>query len=441
METQNAAPADPQAYAESLGAATRKKYRTYAYASTWFGCFTDVVIDNSAILILYFAMLGGSESLIMLSTSLVGIVSMFLLIPTARIVDRLGAKRVINISCAIAMFSYLMMASGAFFGHEIGKIVAFAGCFIFCASKPLWIGAWMPLLSNILLPSERGDFFGFMRFTYYILTASVLSAVGFLMGENPPEWFLQAVIAATGLLVIGRIYFISKIKIPPHTPPKRNIAKSVREALSNSPLAGFCVYICFISFAYMTVLPLPMVYLKKGLHCGDNIVQIISSVGIFGYVLGFFVYGRLARAIGIRNMQFLIHALFIAIPLGFFFCGEKTPCAAEIAGALLFFGNFAFACFYCAFSQETLALAKPGNVPMSAAVCQTYQMAGMGFSRVASSFLLLGGILSGSWSYAGMEFNSYQTIFLICSALGIFALMMLVLLPSMFPEKDDFYNP
>ena len=40
-----------------------------------------------------------------------------------------------------------------------------------------------------------------------------------------------------------------------------------------------------------------------------------------------------------------------------------------------------------------------------------------------------------------MEFNSYQTIFLICSALGIFALMMLVLLPSMFPEKDDFYNP
>ena len=113
-QTSNIAPIDPQVYAESLGADTRKKYRMFAYASTWFGCFTDVVMDNSAIIILYLAMLGGSESMIMLSTSLVGMVSMFLLIPTARIVDKLGAKRVINISCYIAMASYLMMASGAF---------------------------------------------------------------------------------------------------------------------------------------------------------------------------------------------------------------------------------------------------------------------------------------------------------------------------------------
>ena len=111
--TSTTAPVDPQAYAQSLGADTRKKYRIFAYASTWLGCFTDVVMDNSAIIILYFALLGGSESMIMLSTSLVGVVSMFLLIPTARVVDKLGAKRVINISCYIAMVSYLIMASGA----------------------------------------------------------------------------------------------------------------------------------------------------------------------------------------------------------------------------------------------------------------------------------------------------------------------------------------
>lgn len=439
-QTSNIAPIDPQVYAESLGADTRKKYRMFAYASTWFGCFTDVVMDNSAIIILYLAMLGGSESMIMLSTSLVGMVSMFLLIPTARIVDKLGAKRVINISCYIALTSYLMMASGAFFGG-MGKYVAFTGCFIFCISKPLWMGAWMPLLSNILLPKERGDFFGFMRFSYYILSASILSLVGFAMGEKPPAWVLQTVIAMTGILVIGRIIFISKIKIPDHVEVKRNIRKSVKEALSNSSLVGFCIYICFISFAYMTVLPLPMLYLKKGLHCGDNIVQIISSVGIFGYVLGFFVYGKLVRQIGIRNMQFMIHTLFILIPLSFFFCGEKTPYVAEIAGVLLFFGNFAFACFYCAFSQETLSLAKPGNVPMSTALCQTYQMMGMGFSRVASSFLLLGGILSTSWNYGGFTFNNYQTIFLICASLGFFGLALVILLPSVIRNRDNYYNP
>ena len=441
MQENTQSPIDPQSYAESLSDAQRKKYRMYAYASTWFGCFTDVVMDNSAVIILYLAMLGGSDTLIMLSTSLVGMVSMFVLIPTARIVDRLGAKKVINISCVIALVSYLIMASAALFPQGVGKVVAFGGCFLFCVSKPLWMGAWYPLLSNILQPQDRGNFFGFMRFSYYILSGGVLLTVGFYMGENPPAYFLQLVLAMTGLLVIGRIIFIAKIKIPPHVKTTRNIVKSVKDALSNSSLVGFCVYVCFLSFAYLTVLPLSMIYLKKGLECGDNIVQIITSIGIGGYVLGFFVYGKLVKTIGIRNMWLFIHALFIIIPLGFFFCSKTLPLATEIAGVLLFFGNFAFACFYCALSQDTLALAKPDNVPMSTAVCQTYQMMGMGFARCASAFLLLGGILSTGWEWCGIQFSHYQTVFLICAALAFFGLIMIFCLPSVIRNRTNYYNP
>ena len=51
-------------YASTLSSAQRKKYRILAYASTWFGNFSDVMIDSSAILILYFTMLGSSSSMV-----------------------------------------------------------------------------------------------------------------------------------------------------------------------------------------------------------------------------------------------------------------------------------------------------------------------------------------------------------------------------------------
>ncbi len=80
-------------YVKTLSDETRRRYRLYAYASTWFGCFSDVVMDSSAIIILYIAALGGGNGMVMFSTSLVGIMSMFFLIPTSRSVDNLGINK------------------------------------------------------------------------------------------------------------------------------------------------------------------------------------------------------------------------------------------------------------------------------------------------------------------------------------------------------------
>lgn len=428
-------------YVKTLSDETRRRYRLYAYASTWFGCFSDVVMDSSAIIILYIAALGGGNGMVMFSTSLVGIMSMFFLIPTSRLVDKLGIKKVIGIACYIAFASYLTMAAGAFCGSWLGKYVAIFGCMCYCVSKPLWMGAWFPLLTNILLPSERGDFLGFMRFSYNILTGTVLFAVGVAMGEKPPIWLLQAVIAITGMLVLGRIFFIAKIKIPPHVPTKHNLRKAVSTAFKNSSMVAFCAYVCFLSVAFMPVIPLAFVYMKNGLDCGDNVVQIISSIGIGGQILSFLVYGRLVRRIGIRNMQLLVHGLFVAIPAALFFCGNSTPFLPEITGFLLFSASFAYGCFYCSFSQETLALARPGNVAMATAVCQTYQLAGTAIGRSATSFVLGYGILSAAWTVGGTAFNHFQTLFLICAAMSLLSAVLLVCIPSVMPENDNYYNP
>ena len=154
-------------------------------------------------------MLGASNTLIMLSTGISGIVSMFLLIPASCIVDKLGPRKVVNISCGIACVSYLIMSAAPLFGTAARYVVLF-GCISFCVSKPLWTASWYPILGDILKTSERGDFLGFMRFSYYILSGSVFFLLGLAMGKKPPVWLLQLTVGVTGILVLGRSFFISR---------------------------------------------------------------------------------------------------------------------------------------------------------------------------------------------------------------------------------------
>lgn len=428
-------------YADTLSVRSRKQFRTYAYASTWLGCFSDVMLENSAIIILYLAMLGASNTLIMLSTGLVGMVSMFLLIPASGIVDKIGPKRVVCISSFIACLAYLLMAAAPWTGKETAQYMVLLGCFAFGISQPLCTAAWYPVIGYILQPSERGEFFGFLRFSYYILTGGVFCLLGVFMGEKPPIRLLQIIIATTGILALGRYFFIARIVLPEHKHAAYDLKKALGISVRNGLLVGFSVYICFLSLAFAAIAPLTLIYLKNGLHYGDNIIQIISSAGIGGCICGFFFYGRIVRRLGIRNLQITIHFAYILIPLGLFFCGGNSQYMAVVIGILLFAGNFSLACFGCAFSQESFALARPGNITMDNAFSQTYQMIGTACGRTVASLLLGNGVLAVTWKYWIFSFSNFQTIFLLCSGGALFCLIMIFCIPSVAPIREDHYCP
>ena len=426
--------------ADALSDQCRKKFRSYAYASTWFGCFADVLPESSAVIILYLAMLGASNTLIMLSTGISGIVSMFLLIPASCIVDKLGPRKVVNISCGIACISYLIMSAAPLFGTA-ARYVVLVGCVSFCVSKPLWTASWYPILGDILKPSERGDFLGFMRFSYYILSGSVFFLLGLVMGKKPPVWLLQLTVGVTGILVLGRSFFISRIKTGSRELGKYDLKKAFFTSVRNAPLVGFAVYTAFLSLSFAAVLPLTLLYLKNGLGCGDNVVQVLSSIGIAGSICGFFCYGKLVRFLGIRNLELCIHAAYILIPLGLFLCGKNLASPVIPVGGLLFAGNFAFACFSCSVSQEILALARPGNITMASAFTQTYQMMGTACGRTSASLLLGNGVLAATWKFWNISISRFQTIFLLCAGLALFCVTLFFCLPSVVPKHEDYYNP
>ena len=132
-------------FAETLTPEARRGARLNAYASTWFGCFTDVMIDSSAIIILYLTMLKSSEMATMFAMSFSGIVAMFMMIPMAGVVDRFGVKHCIYASAWIALGSYLLMAIAPVFGKTAASGIVLTGCLLFSVSRPLWSAAWYPL--------------------------------------------------------------------------------------------------------------------------------------------------------------------------------------------------------------------------------------------------------------------------------------------------------
>lgn len=428
-------------YAESFSARNRKKFRLYAYGSTWFGCFADIMPESTAVIILYLAMLGASNTTIMLSTGIAGAVSMFLLIPSSCLVDKLGPRKVVNISCALACVSYLIMATAPFWGKSAAQYVVLAGCVSFCISKPLWTAAWYPILSDILTPEERGEFLGFMRFSYYVLSGAVFFLLGVAMGKKPPVWLLQLAVGIAGILALGRSFFISKIEIAPRELGKYDLKKAFFTSVRNTRLVGFAVYVAFLSLSFAAILPLTLIYLKSGLGYGDNLVQMLSTAGICGSICGFFFYGKIIRVIGIRSLEICIHTAYILIPLGLFLCGENLSSPSIPIGGLLFAGNFAFACFSCAVSQEILALARPGNVTMASAFTQTYQMMGTTCGRFVVSLLVGNGVLASTWNFWGFSISRYQTIFLLCAGEALFCVILFLFLPSAVAKHDDYYNP
>ncbi|MDO4573724.1 MAG: hypothetical protein Q4D98_00760 [Planctomycetia bacterium] len=438
-------------HVETLTDAERKRFRMYAYGATWCGCFAEVMMENSAILILFMTLMGSSASMQLLSTSMNGILSMLLMFFAAGLADRFGAKRSINTAVCFEMTSCLLIASAPFWGRANATYVILVGCVLFCVSRPIWTASWYVVMGDILLPAERGPFLGFMRFSYYTITGVTFFLIGCAMGKESPIWIPQTVIAATGILAIGRAYFISKIRLGEHPSTGFHIREALSVSVKNGRLVSFSVYVAMMYLAFAPVLPLSIIYMKQYLQYGDGLVQILSTVGIAGSICGFLLYGTLQRVLGMRLLQWMTHTFYIAIPLSLALFGKNLECLQTpvysqpllvyVLAGLTLLGCFAVALFGCIVSQETLALARPGNVAMTSAFNQTYVMIGTAAGRFGMSIILGAGVLSATWTQGGMTFSCYQTLFFLCAAIGMFALFLIPGLPSMVPEQENWYKP
>ena len=428
-------------YASQLTVGQRRKARLDAYASTWCGCISEVLLDSNAIIILYISLLGGGDSFSLFSTSLTSIAYVLLMILMSVVVDRVGLKRSTAIACWTGMTAFLIMALAPLAGASAPYVVI-GGCFLYCASRPLTATAWYPLLDNFLLPGERGDFFGTMRSSYMLINTVLIFSLGAVMGRNPPLWLIQVVLALAGVALLGRKHFIDRFPIEFERPPTRhNLRQALGISIRNSPLTGFSIYCCFLYLALSSAIPLSLIYLKSVLHVGGNTLVMVSAAGLGGTILGYSCAGRLLKHLGTRTIIIFTHLGFISVSGGFFLAGPERTYAVPLIMAFTLLNGFISGCFLVMHSSEMMALARPGNKTTAVAFCTTLSNVGTAVSRVGATLVIASGMLAPTWTLGKTTITMHQTMFLALAIMGTFFLSLLVLVPALVPEHDDYYVP
>ena len=428
-------------YAESLGETGRKRGRLWAYGACLSGCVSEVMLDVSAIIILYIQMLGGNDTVMMSVSSLTGLVNMFLFIPCVAIIARIGLKPSVRIACLTGTAGYLLMAFAPFFGTYRCHVVI-SGCFIYCLQRALYGACWYPLLDAFLRPEDRGKFFGTLRFMYYSFTGVLFYLIGMAMGKNPPEWLMQTVIGVTGLGLLVRNYCISRFPEDAnakHETP--NIRKALRISICNGPLTAYSVYVCLLTIANSSLGPVTYIYLREYVKLDPGMVQRISAVGMAGHILGFLLYSRLLKRFGIKKLELAVHISYLLAAFLMFALDSRMPGYVFIVAAILGVITFTGSIFGCNNSGEMLALARPGNKTMAPAFVQTYTSFGGFIGRGGVTLLLGATLLEPVWQCCGMDISRYQTIFLFSGVIAAVVLLLIPTLPAVVPKHRDYYEP
>ncbi len=426
--------------AEKLTLEQRSGAKRDSIKSACYGALSSVMIQDSAIIILFATILGAGDMLSMITTSTQGIASCLLLVPAAFLSGRLGYKKTIMQFTAIGAVMIMLLAACPWF-HGYAKAVLLLSIIMFSVCMTVYAAAWFPLLDGFLVKSDRSDFFGVMRFSWQTFAVIFCFVCGLIIGKNPEIWMLQVIIAVSGLGLLGRMYYIGRI--PDGHQEKENISftEGISEAIANKSLAGFSVYICCLYLAAYSTPPLTFIYIKKSLLVADNIIIIISSIALVGTLLGFLTAGKIIDKIGIKRMLLCIHFFFAFVNLTLFFIGTYSVFNLILITALLATYGFAAACSSIAISTEMMELASPNNKAMSMAFCGSCFSAGTGGSRLLASLILGSGMLAPEWFIGTMKISHYQTLFLVYGCAILFVCLLLVLVPAIFPKGNYRYMP
>ena len=428
-------------YADTLPDDVRRRGRNYATVSAVAGCVSEVMLDRSAIIILLFTMLHASPTVTMFSSSLSGVLGLFLMLPNAYIADRIGLKFSVKVACWTGFGGFMLVAVAPFFGR-FAVSLALIGICIYCSQRSLYGSAWYPLLDNFLRADERGKFFSTMRTCYMIFNGTFLFLIGLVLERYVSIWLLQAIVAVAAGCLLIRWYCIKRF---PEDPEMKTGTYKFRQALytsiRNSPLTGFSVYQCILVLGCTALLPLTLIYLRKYVQMEPGKVQLLSSVGVAGCIVGYFLYGFLTRRVKLKYLELVVHLAYLVLALLLFWLDKNTPGFAVYVGIIIFCDAVVGSWLMCNNSVEYLALARPGNKTMAIAFCSTYSNLGAAIGRAGSSVLLGGVLLAPRWTFLGHTISVYQSVFLISALIVAMALWMLPILPSFVPEHEDYYNP
>jgi MFS family permease len=413
----------------ALSIEDQKAGMRHAIIAACFGSIGPVLISNSSVIILYANLLGVSETVSLVTTSLQDCSKCLLMIPFAYIAEYIGHKRMTLLGNLLACIMLFLCASAGFF-PSISRYVLLGSLAGFSISIAFYLSSWFPLLSNVVPEDMRGTFFGKMRFTWQLFSGIILVIISLLVGKSADLITLQAIVAFAGILYVGRLYHLSRIKevkSSKTTPPLRSL---LSDAISNKQLVGFSIYLLCLYMAANATIPVTFIFAKNSLKLADNIVVVLSALLLTGLIIGYLAASKIVDKFGVKGIFLCAHMSFGI--LNFMLLAVKTDSLTDtiILGSITVAYGFFFALASIAVTSEVFNLAPENNKGISMAFCLSFYSAGLGGSRFLASLILGSGLLSPTWQFLGMQVTKYHTMFLFYGCAVVVTSLLMVLVPS-----------
>lgn len=243
---------------------------------------------------LYLENLNASEVEIGLVISLANIVSMFLMIPSGLIMNRIGKKRQLLMSVSMSFFSPLLMAAM----NDWRWVTPFY--IVFNASFSFFIVARMAMITESATPDNRATLFGIMNLTWPIggIIAPFLS--GYIVENH--GWIWTFLVTST----VMAVSFVPTFKLKEADTEVRHQAPSVRASILERRYLPFMTLIILfhlltgmVEGALSTVLPL---FLKKQILLSESLIGLFFTVSSILILFTQIPSGRLADSYGRKKI-------------------------------------------------------------------------------------------------------------------------------------------
>ncbi len=411
--------------------------------SACFGAMGDITLTDSAVIILFAAMIGAGDMFAMFTTALMPFFNGVCLIPMALLATKVGNQRLIIRVIALSVLMFLLIAASPWFGSW-SVTVMIGGLTLFSFFHTGYAAAWFPMLDTFLTPDRRGSYLSRMRFCWQFSSWLFLFLIGLVIGKTPSLGMLQGVLFLSAVIFAGRCYFIGRI--PVFRVEERDasgLRKGLKIAVGNKALTGYSVYLFVLNIGSCGTIPLVMLYLKRHIIAPDNVTVILSSATMLGMLLGSITAGKILHWLGVKKIMLTAHGIYLFGNIAFFLLGKNSMPPLMLYGCLtvlLLIYSSTLGCAYITSTFEMMKLATPGNKTMAMAFCGTLSSSGSGVSRILCSLFLGAGVLAVEWSCGETLFSIYQTLFLLYAVMLVFAAVLLLVVPAVFPDGRYAYQ-
>jgi MFS family permease len=409
-----------------------KSVRNRIYIAQSFHALPFVLITDSPVFILYAALLGGSEFIGLVTTSLLPLARCLVSPFFALLVDRIGKRRVFFPFLLLSAAAFILMAAIPWLAgpKAVWLVALLAGhVFLIAASE----AGWFPLLRDLVPAKVRGNFFGGLRATWTTAVMVMLFIIGLWVGRNAQVGQLQVVVALAGLFLVVRWLLLWPLAEIPALRPDLTLRAVVLSLLRNKQLLDFCIYLFVLYLLAGAILPVVYVMSRNALALPDNFLVNLSSLVMLANIAGYFISGRVIDRWGSRGIFLSAHFGFGLICLALLSVNAAhsvlyNQAALAVLAALY---GFLYAAASVAVTTDLFGLTPPENQATGIAFGIALYQGGIAIARFGSAWVLDRGILNPHWHWLGMELTAYHSILLVAGGGVIGAVVLLTLVPSL----------